>query len=382
LVALSLALLTKKMAKPLVVVPANDTVKALQLMIDVLSSKKAIFVCPPSVNGVMPDFEPAPDFVDDNIACIVESSGSTGVPKRISISREALTHAAIAGQERLGPAGQWLLALPINFIAGQQVLLRSVLADTQPVIMNTSLPFTTEAFFRSANLMTQTNKYTSLVPAQLAKLVVACEKDQALLDVVRGFRAILVGGQATAFELQQRALELGIKVVISYGMTETSGGCVYDGIPLEGVRLKIAPDGRLLIQGKTLAEGQDDWIFTNDLAELTDSGKLIILGRADRVIISGGLKVSLDRVEYLGSDLAGVEEISAVSISDETWGERVGICYVGSPEVADDIANQLAELLGPAGKPIRVIRVDKLPKLATSKPDILSIKSLFQQESN
>jgi O-succinylbenzoic acid--CoA ligase len=370
------------MAKPLAVVPANDTVKALQVMIDVVSSKKAIFVCPPSVNGVMPEFEPTPEFVDDNIACIVESSGSTGIPKRISISLDALTHAATAGQERIGPAGQWLLALPINFIAGQQVLLRSVLADTQPVIMNTSLPFTTEAFFRSANLMSHSNKYTSLVPAQLAKLVAASEKDQALLEVLRGFRAILVGGQATALELQQRALELGLKVVISYGMTETAGGCVYDGIPLEGVRLKIAPDGRLLIQGRTLAEGQDEWIFTNDLAELTDWGKLQILGRADRVIISGGLKVSLDRVEYLGSELPGVEEIAAVAISDETWGERVGICYVGSPEVADEIANQLAGLLGPAGKPIRVIRVDKLPKLATSKIDTLTISRLFQQESN
>jgi O-succinylbenzoic acid--CoA ligase len=191
----------------------------------------------------------------------------------------------------------------------------------------------------------------------------------------------LVGGQATALELQERARTLDLKVVISYGMTETSGGCVYDGIPLEGVRLKIAPDGRLLIQGKTLAEDQDDWIFTNDLAELSESGKLVILGRADRVIISGGLKVSLDRVEYLGSELAGVEELSAVAISDETWGERVGVCYVGSPEVADDIANQLAALLGPAGKPIRVIRVDKLPKLATSKTDTLSVSKLFSQES-
>jgi o-succinylbenzoate---CoA ligase len=94
------------MPKPLVVVPANETVKALQVMIDVLASKKAIFVCPPAVNGVMPEFDATPEFVDDHIACVVESSGSTGVPKRISISLQALEHAAIAGQERLGPAGQ------------------------------------------------------------------------------------------------------------------------------------------------------------------------------------------------------------------------------------------------------------------------------------
>lgn len=370
------------MPKPLAVIPANETVKALQLMIEVVASKKALFVSPPAINGLMPEFDPLPETVDDTIACIVESSGSTGTPKRISISLSALLHAASTGQERLGPAGQWLLALPINFIAGQQVFLRSVLADTQPVMMNTALPFTTEAFFRSANLMNHSNRYTSLVPAQLAKLVVAAEKDDLLLETLRSFRAILVGGQATATELQQRAISLGLKVVISYGMTETSGGCVYDGIPLDGVRLKIAPDGRLLIQGKTLAENQDDWIFTNDLAELTQEGQLVILGRADRVIISGGLKVSLDRVEYLGSELPGVEEISAIAIRDETWGERVGICYVGSPEVADDIANQLAALLGPAGKPIRVIRVDKLPKLATSKVDSMSIAKLFQQETN
>jgi O-succinylbenzoic acid--CoA ligase len=230
--------------------------------------------------------------------------------------------------------------------------------------------------------MSHKNKYVSVVPTQLAKLVAACEHDNSLLEVLKDFRAILVGGQATALELKERSLALGLRVIISYGMTETSGGCVYDGVPLEGVRLKIAPDGRLLIQGKTLAENQDDWIFTNDLAELSDTGKLTILGRADRVIISGALKVSLDRVEYLGSELAGVEEISAVSIQDQTWGERVGVCYVGSPEVADDIANHLAALLGPAGKPIRVIRVDKLPKLATSKIDTLTVAKLFQQESN
>ena len=357
------------MTKPLAVVPANDTVKALLVLADVIENKKAIFVSAPEINGVKPTIEQLPEEVPDTIACVVESSGSTGIPKRISISTAALLHAARAGQERLGPLGQWLLALPINFIAGQQVLIRSLLADQQPVIMNTSLPFTAEAFLRSALLMKNPIRYTSLVPTQLAKLVAEAEKDTVMLDTLKSFRAILVGGQLTPDELYDRALGLDLKVVLSYGMTETAGGCVYDGIPLDGVRLKIAPDSRLLISGKTLAEGQDDWIFTNDLAELSPDGKLKIIGRADRVIISGGLKLSLERVEYLGSLLPGVSEIAAVALEDQTWGQRVGIAYVGSPEVADDIANQLAHLLGPAGKPIRVIRVYKLPKLPTGKPD-------------
>lgn len=369
------------MAKPLKVIPANDVVSALITFADVVSGKTAVFVSAPSVNGVRPEIEPLPETVADNIAAIVESSGSTGIPKRISISLDALMHAAKAGQERLGPVGQWLLALPINFIAGQQVLLRSVLSDTQPVIMNTAMPFTPEAFFRSWQHMTGEIKYTSLVPAQLARLVSASEQDELLLAALRSFRAILVGGQATPEELRNKAIDLGLKVVVSYGMTETSGGCVYDGIPLDGVRLKIAPDSRLLISGKSLAEDQDDWIFTNDLAELSSDGKLNIIGRADRVIISGGLKVSLDRVEYLGSLLPGVEQIAAVAIADSEFGQRVGIAYVGSPEVADDIVNQLAHLLGPAGKPIRVIRVDKLAYLTTGKPDNRVIAQLFLKEN-
>lgn len=367
------------MNKPLAVVPANDAVTATLVMADVIAEKKAIFISPPVVNGEQSAFEPVPEKVQENIAAIVESSGSTGSPKRISISTSALLHAARAGQERLGPLGQWLLALPINFIAGQQVLVRSVLADVQPVIMNTSLPFTPEAFFRSSALMNSDYKYTSLVPAQLARLIAQAEVDKDSLSQLRSFRAILVGGQSTPEELRSRALDLGVRVVVSYGMTETAGGCVYDGIPLEGVRLKIAPDSRLLISGKTMAEDQDDWIFTNDLAELTPEGKLNIIGRADRVIISGGLKLSLERVEYLGSQLPGVEQIAAVSIDDSTWGQRVGIAYVGSPEVADDIANQLAHLLGPAGKPIRVIRVDKLPKLHTGKTDNRLVAKIFEQ---
>jgi o-succinylbenzoate---CoA ligase len=365
------------MTKPLAVVPANDTVKALLVLADVIENKKAIFVSGPEVNGVKPTIDPLPEEVPDNIACVVESSGSTGIPKRISISTAALLHASRAGQERLGPLGQWLLALPINFIAGQQVLIRSLLADQQPVIMNTALPFTTEAFLRSAMLMNNPIRYTSLVPTQLAKLVAEAEKDTVMLTALQNFRVILVGGQSTPDELYDRAIGLGLKIVLSYGMTETAGGCVYDGIPLDGVRLKIAPDSRLLISGKTLAEGQDDWIFTNDLAELSPDGRLKIIGRADRVIISGGLKLSLERVEYLGSELPGVSEIAAVALEDETWGQRVGIAYIGSPEVADDIANQLAHLLGPAGKPIRVIRVDKLPKLQTGKPDNKMVVELF-----
>lgn len=369
------------MPKPLKVIAANDTVSTLISLADVLAGKTALFIKPASIGGVSAPVQNMPDTVEDNVGLIVESSGSTGEPKRISLSVQALLHSAKYGQERLGPAGQWLLALPINFIAGSQVLLKSLLADTQPVIMNTSLPFTVEGFSRAASMMTSDHRYVSLVPAQLTRLVEGAATDPLLLRQLRSFRAMLVGGQSSPAELLDKAKDLGLKVVVSYGMTETCGGCIYDGIPLEGVRLKITPDGRLQVSGRTLAEDVGDWLTTNDLAELTPEGKLLILGRADRVIISGGLKLGLDRVEFLGSQVKGVEDISAAALENSEWGERVGIAYVGSPEVADDIANRLAELLGPIGKPIRVIRVDRLPLLATGKKDLLQIKKLFEERS-
>lgn len=371
---------TSKMPKPLAVVFANQTFEALLTYGDVIAGKKAIFIAPAAVGSK--SLDTVPEFVDDSIATIVESSGSTGIPKRIEISLDSLLHAANAGSARLGPPGQWLLALPLNFIAGQQVLVRSILADTQPVLMNTTVPFTAEAFLRSASLMTHPIKYTSLVPVQLSRILKAAESSESAAKTLRGFRGIVVGGQTVANEQLDRAKALGINVVVSYGMTETAGGCVYDGIPLDGVKLKINPAGRLMVSGKTLAANQGEWLETNDLAEISSDGKLIILGRADRVLVTGGLKISLDRVEYLGSTVLGVEELAAIGLQDAEFGERVGICYLGSPEVADTIVNELAALLGPAGKPVRVIRVDRIPKLATGKIDRAAIKELFERDDH
>jgi o-succinylbenzoate---CoA ligase len=362
------------MTKPLVVLAANESFEIFLKLEQLLEGKIALFVAPYLPNS---HSKPSlPETVSDEIALIVESSGSTGEPKRIELSLDAIVNAATASSQYLGPAGQWLLALPLNFIAGQQVLIRSLIAKTQPVMMNSTVSFTAEAFIRSATLMTHKIKYSSLVPYQLVKLLALAKQDEFALETLRSFRALVIGGQSIPKELLLQAKALGLKVVESYGMTETAGGCVYDGIPLTGVKLKIAPDQRLQISGNTLANGLGEWLITNDLAKI-ESGKLEIIGRLDRVIISGGIKISLDRIEYLATNIQGVEEISAVSISDSSWGERVGLCYVGSPEVADDIATELAEILGAAGKPIRILRVDKLPRLGNGKPDLLSVARLF-----
>jgi o-succinylbenzoate---CoA ligase len=379
---------------PLKLIAANDTFGALVALGEVLAAHQAVFITAPEVNGKMPETFGLPEVVENGIGLIVETSGSSGKPKRVTLSREAILASANAAQIRLGGPGQWLLALPINFVAGANVLIRSLVADTQPVLMNTSVPFTAEAFARSASLMSGARRYTSLVPTQLARLVAAIDdpfsqsgKNDFLLAQLRRFDAILVGGQAPQDEVVTALKDLGVNIVITYGMTETCGGCVYDGLALDGVQIDLV-GSRIEIAGKILAsEIADDSgvqaigekFITNDLGEFDEDGRLHVLGRIDRVIVSGGLKISLDRVEELARAVPGVAELAATAIADQEWGQRVGIVYLGSPEVADEIALALANDLGPAGKPIRVVRTDGVPKLPSGKHDLQAIKRLFEE---
>jgi O-succinylbenzoic acid--CoA ligase len=379
---------------PLKLVAANDTFGALVALGEVLAANQAVFITAPEVNGKMPETFGLPDEVEPVVGLIVETSGSSGTPKRVTLSREAILASANASQIRLGGPGQWLLALPINFVAGANVLIRSLVADTQPVLMNTSVPFTADAFARSASLMQGSRRYTSLVPTQLSRLAAALDDpfsptgtNDFLLAQLRKFNAILVGGQAPQDEVIQRLRDLGIKIVITYGMTETCGGCVYDGVPLDGVQIDLVGN-RIQVSGKVLADEIADEsgaqkvgesFLTSDLGELDEDGKLKVLGRIDRVIVSGGLKISLDRVEELARAVPGVAELAATAIADVEWGQRVGIVYLGSPEVADEIALALANDLGPAGKPIRVVRTDGVPRLPSGKHDLQAIKRLFEE---
>ena len=368
------------MTKPLKLVAANDTFAALLALGEVLAGRQALFVTAPEVNGLMPEVHGLPNAVNDSVGVIVESSGSTGVPKRIELSTDALLASADAAHARLGGPGQWLLALPINFVAGLNVLVRSLVADTAPIITNAALPFTPEGFARSASLMMGDRRYTSLVPTQLERIARELPFNDFLAAQVRRFDAILVGGQATNPATLRSLRASGANVIETYGMTETCGGCVYDGLPLDGVRVTLDADGAIAISGPMLANGVavDGAFVTNDRGEFDADGRLHVLGRADRVIASGGIKVSLDRVEQFASTVVGAQQVAATALADDEWGHRVGIAYVGSPEVADSIAQSLADTLGPAGKPVRVIRVDKLPQLPNGKPDLISIAQLFE----
>lgn len=362
--------------RKLIQIPANKTFEVLVSLTQALEGGDALFVSGPEINGIAPT-EDVPSEVDDNTAVVIKSSGSTGRPKLIELSAEAMLASAKATEEKIG-SGQWLVTLPVNYVAGLMVLVRSIKSDRQPVLMNTQVPFTPEAFVRGASLMEEGNRYLSLVPTQLARLSEAVDLDPMVFSSLRKFEAILIGGQRPDFAVMQKLKAMGINLISTYGMTETSGGCVYDGEPIGDTQLRITDD-QLEVSGSVLANNLPEWFSTNDLARFDSSGKLEILGRADRVIISGGLKVSLDRVEEISKEIAGVTEIVAVGIEDKEFGERVAIGFEGTPEVSDAISDHLIEIIGREAKPKKIRQFRDLPRLDSQKIDLQRIQQLMAE---
>jgi O-succinylbenzoic acid--CoA ligase len=327
-----------------------------------------------------------PATVPRRIALVVETSGSTGAPKRVALSSDALLASAAASDSALGGPGQWLLALPVHYIAGLNVLVRSIAAQTDPVILDAG-PFDPLAFAAAAERLEAPLRFTSLVPAQLGRLL----NTPDALPALRRFDRILVGGQATPAPLLARAADLGIRLTRTYGSSETAGGCVYDGVPIGDTQVRIA-DGQVELSGSVLADGylMDDartaisfvaehgrsWYRTGDTGHLTD-GVLTVTGRLDDVIISGGLKVSLAAIEREVRSMAGQSDAVVVRAPSERWGE-VPVVVTTTPVALDEVRARLSAALGPAAAPARVVVVDAVPWLSSGKPDRREISRIAQ----
>ncbi|GAA3840744.1 o-succinylbenzoate--CoA ligase [Saccharothrix violaceirubra] len=315
----------------------------------------------------------------------VPTSGSTGGPKTVLLSAEALVVSAEATHARLGGPGTWLLALPPTHIAGVQVLVRSVVAGTEPGRTDLSAGFRASGFAAAARpvLAEPGPHYTALVPTQLARLIAA---DGPGLAAVRGFDAVLVGGAATPPHLLARGRELGVRLVTTYGMSETAGGCVYDGVPLDGVRVRIV-DGRVELAGPTLALGYrggerfGEWFRTDDLGVL-DDGVLRVLGRADDVIVTGGEKVDPAAVERVLAARPGVLEACVVGVPDAEWGQVVVAVVVAvdpaDPPAVEGLAAAVRAEVGRFAVPKRVAFADALPLRGPGKVDRTAVAHTFE----
>ena len=323
-----------------------------------------------------------PPEVPKRVAVVVQSSGSTARPKRVALSGDALLASAAASESVLGGPGQWLLALPQTYIAGIGVLVRSLAADTQPVVMDPA-GFTAARFVEAAAQLDAALRFTSLVPAQLARLLDAPEAHATL----RRFDRVLVGGQATPVPLLERAREAGVTVTRTYGSSETAGGCVYDGVPIGATRLRVTD--HIEIAGPTLAEGYlldpertdaafiDDgatrWFRTGDAGLLTD-GVLSVTGRLDDTIVSGGVKVSLGELERLVRNETTLTDAVVLPADDARWGQvPVVVSTMDMP--LDALRSAASAELGVAAAPARLVVVASIPTLASGKPDRLTLRA-------
>ncbi|WP_019852704.1 o-succinylbenzoate--CoA ligase [Actinopolyspora mortivallis] len=331
------------------------------------------------------------DSPEDPTALVMPTSGSTGSPKGVLLSSSALRASARSTHHHLGGPGNWLLAMPAHHIAGIQVLVRSLLAELPVRAVDTSEGFHATAFAAVAEevLAAPGRHYTALVPTQLGRLL-APEADPRGARALRAFDAVLVGGAATDPALLERARAQGVGVVTTYGMSETAGGCVYDGTPLSGVRVHVAaPEpGGISLSGPTLARGyraepgtkafRDGWFHTGDLGQWRN-GRLDVLGRNDDVIVTGGVNVAPVAVERALTAHPGVREACVLGVPDAEWGQAVTAALV--TDTPPPTESQLRELvrtrLGGACVPKRFGVVDELPLRGPGKPDRRRLLELF-----
>ncbi|MGK2936243.1 MAG: AMP-binding protein [Solirubrobacteraceae bacterium] len=366
------------MTRPLVVVDSSDVVAVTEGLRSALAGDGPAILPHPGVP------EAVPGVVPRRVAAVVETSGSTGRPKRVALSADALLSNAVAVDLQLGGPGQWLLALPTHYVAGLTVLVRSIVSGTAPAVM-TAGPFTPERFAEAAASLSSPRRFTSLVPTQLARLIA----EDSILELLRRFDRFVIGGQSMSTTLVAQALELGLNVTASYGSSETCGGCVWDGVPIGDTEVRIA-GGRVQLSGSALAEGYLDdpgrtalafrveggkrWFRTDDTGEIVD-GVLRLNGRVDDVIVSGGLKVSLAKVELAVRALPGLGDAVVVAAPHPEWGDTPVDVATNAPPL-EQLRAAIVATLGPAAAPSRVLLVDAIPLLASGKPDRLAIAAL------
>lgn len=321
----------------------------------------------------------------DPTVAVVATSGSTGRPKGALLPASALLASASATHDRLGGPGRWLLALPVDHVAGLQVLLRSLVTGTDPVVVDLTGGFRAEAFVAAAaGLPPSGRRYTALVPTQLRRLL--ADPGPATAALAR-FDAVLIGGAATPPTLLDRAAEAGVRLVLTYGMSETCGGCVYDGRPLDGVQVALDGEGRIRLGGPVVARGYRGgdpagafstdaagvrWFRTDDAGRL-DAERLTVLGRLDDVIVTGGLKVSPALVEAALLELPGVGEAVVVGVPDGEWGQRVVAAVVPESGAAapglDDLRRAVGTSVGGHAAPRQLLVLDAIPLRGPGKPD-------------
>jgi len=323
-------------------------------------------------------FRPDAPVVEPGAAVVAATSGSTGEPKAVVLSRDAIAAAVTATHARLGGVGQWVCPLPIEHVAGMMTIARGLLGGHGVQFARgdlADLPIPDE------------RAYVSVVPAQLHRALA----DEALGSRLTRYAAVLVGGSSIPAGLLERARDRGIPVITTYGMSETCGGCVYDGLPLDGVRVSIEPDERIVLAGPMVFSGyrldpertravlRGDSVRTQDRGSFAN-GRLHVLGRFDDVVITGGVNVDLAAAQRVADRVWGVAQAARVvllAVDDEQWGARIVAVTEGALTI-DEIQASLRPRLEAAALPREVRRFALPPVALAGKIDRAAMRAIWE----
>ena len=339
-----------------------------------------------------------PEGLPRDLAVVVGTSGSTGTPKRAMLGAAALAASATGTHDRLGGPGRWMLPLPAHHVAGLQILVRSILAGTEPVVMDLTGGCTPRAFAAATDRTRGVGPlYTSLVPTQLVRLL----DDPRGAEALGRYDAVLVGGAALDPALRLRAERRGVTVVTTYGMSETAGGCVYDGRPLPTTQVAFDDEMRIHVGGSTVAHGylarpdltrdafgtDEDgtrWFRTDDVGHLDEGMRLHVDGRVDDLVNTGGLKVAPRLVEEaLAAHVPGVREVVVVGTPDPEWGQVVSALVVLETDAVirtlsvAEVRAHLRGIVPDHALPHRVRTATSIPLAGPGKPDRRAVAALF-----
>lgn len=317
--------------------------------------------------------EPGAPTVEDGDALVVATSGSTGTTKLVVHTDASLTAHARAVHRRLGvdpAADRWLACLPLGHLGGFGVVVRSLVTDT---------PFDVIDGFDAATVADAPRRLGStlvaLVPTALDRLGATT------------YRWIVLGGSADSGRRPSG-------VARTYGLTETGGGVVYDGVPLHGVKVRLDDDGAVWLRTPTSARGRrlssgevapftdaDGWLATGDVGHQDDLGRLHVDGRADELIVTGGENVWPAPVEAALASHPGVAEVIVIGRPDPGWGQRVVAVVVPSrgawPPSLDELHDHVCDRLPAYAAPKELVVVDQLPHTTLGK-----VRRLRQDDSS
>lgn len=330
---------------------------------------------------------------DHDIQLIIATSGSEGIPKSVMLTQHNLAAAVIASCARipLNTTDLWLCCLPLYHIGGIAILYRCAYAGATMVMLDSG-----NGTAIAQALEQHACTHVSLVPAMLARLL------EVMPNPPSSLKYALIGGSALNPQLAQRALAQNWPLCISYGMSETGSQCAtlcnpktnwpghLVGLPLPEMQIRINKTGRIQLRGPMVMAGYanpqrqfgsglaaDGWFSTSDLGYLDENGQLWVTGRADQVLISGGVKIDPVQLEILLQNCLGINEIAVSGHANAIWGEIVVAVFAGTIEPGE-FAAWCREHISSAMRPREFVKVTALPRTSLEKIDRAALRVLIK----